>query len=286
MGTLRNDRYEKFCQDVVAGVPLADAYAQGGWTGGVTNAHVLRRRDDIDRRIGELQSEAAQLAKISAGYLQRQLLPLAESNIADMLEKDGEGRIKLRDPTTAPRHVTASIKSVTVSETGGLNFTLYDKVAAATTLLRSCGGLAPDKLLIDATVRGEDSLDREMTTFEKVNRFAFAARSMLQELEADKFARLHLAHALRGTADEFLIGADPADVATAEQLASDAAPPLERARAAVLSVAKAARTVKCDREALRFLISGTRLIVDAVERETAARAEPNGQLRLDVLPAN
>jgi hypothetical protein len=35
-----------------------DAYAHGGWTGGVTNAHALRRRNDIHRRVRELQAEA------------------------------------------------------------------------------------------------------------------------------------------------------------------------------------------------------------------------------------
>lgn len=146
MPQLRNRRHECFAREIAAMAPFASAYAAAGYGGDPRwfrfNASRLANKPDVKARIEELQAEFNASAAIHASYIQQKLLPLIESNVQDLYTVGADGQAKLRPISELPRLLAAAITSVKFNETGGVaEIKLTDKVAVATALLRSVGGL-------------------------------------------------------------------------------------------------------------------------------------------------
>jgi hypothetical protein len=149
MPKLRNRRRERFAIEVAAMTPLDRAYVAAGYTDSFWaryNASRLSNLREVAERIKELQAEFEERSQIRAEYIQRKLLPLVESNAADLFESQGdlfEGRERLKAITALPRDLAAAITKFKCDpETGRVTeVVLYSKIEAGNVLLRSVGGI-------------------------------------------------------------------------------------------------------------------------------------------------
>jgi hypothetical protein len=162
MPRLRNRRRERFAIEIAAMTPLARAYTEAGFKGGPCarpNASKLCRDPQVAARINELRDEFKERAEIHAEYLQRLLLPLAEANIVDFYEKGPDGKPCWRAVSDLPRELASAIAAVEYDENGVVKaLTFHNKISAATTLLRSVGGLV-DRAEVSGTKTGCRSLN-------------------------------------------------------------------------------------------------------------------------------
>jgi hypothetical protein len=216
------------------------------------------------------------LAGIHAGYLQMQLLPLAKSNIADLLEADDAGRLKVRDLTKVDRETTASIAGLKVDGDGSVSLKLWDKNAAVSTLLRSIGALAPDRLEITGTDGGPVEIAQDsLPELELMRRYAFLLYQTLNASQdgLDQDVRIRLARAVRSTADIFLKRAEANEDGAAVKLIETELPPEYRTRETLISAAKTARSLLGDAKHAAALASGLREIADALMADLSARAK-------------
>jgi hypothetical protein len=152
MGRLRNTKHERFAHAVAALVPLGTAYREAGFRGNERwhpyNGSRLANQPAVKERIEELRREfernCADGAIVHANYVRAQLLPLIETDGAELFEPDPEDPTKrrLRDICKLPKHLTKAISRVKLdAETGRPSeIVLFDKTTAAATLLRSLAG--------------------------------------------------------------------------------------------------------------------------------------------------
>jgi phage terminase small subunit len=146
-GMLTNRKHEIFAREIAAGEGLEASYLAAGYKPGRSarfNASRLRNRPDVRKRIEELLEQFNEQSALKLEYLQRQLLPVLQSNPQDLFER---GTTRLKTIAALPREVAAAIKSVKFDkQTGALvEITLADKIAAANVLLRSIGAIRDDQ---------------------------------------------------------------------------------------------------------------------------------------------
>lgn len=79
MPPLPNPRHERFAQELAKGKSLDDAYRLAGYRPARQNAHRLMTKDDMQRRVAELQGRGAAKAEITLASL------LAEAEEARLL---------------------------------------------------------------------------------------------------------------------------------------------------------------------------------------------------------
>lgn len=70
---LTNEKHERFCQALVGGETLAQAYVSAGYRPNEKNAARLKKNEGVAARIAELQSLAANVAILTAADIARQL---------------------------------------------------------------------------------------------------------------------------------------------------------------------------------------------------------------------
>jgi hypothetical protein len=145
MGRLRNVRHELFAIEVAAGTPVDRAYVAVGFKGGKwarPNGSKLAHKPHVGQRIAELQQQYAIDGGLQAAYIQQKLLPLIEADIRQLFEKDGEGKLRLRNLADLPDGIAAAITSVKVDESGEIReFKLASRIDAGRTLLQSIGAI-------------------------------------------------------------------------------------------------------------------------------------------------
>lgn len=73
MRPLANDKHERFCQAVLRGETLVQAYVSAGYKPSEKNAARLRKNEGVTARIAELQEKAADMAILTAADIARQL---------------------------------------------------------------------------------------------------------------------------------------------------------------------------------------------------------------------
>ncbi|RXH31998.1 terminase small subunit [Bradyrhizobium zhanjiangense] len=142
MGKLRNPKREMFAVEVAAMTPVDRAYLAAGYRSkpkwARPNGSKLAAVPEVAARISELRREFTASCALSVEYLQRQLLPAAEANVADFLSDDG----KVKALSALPREQTAAIAAVKFHENGAISeLKLIPKEAAVNTLLRSVGAI-------------------------------------------------------------------------------------------------------------------------------------------------
>jgi len=72
-GPIANDKHERFCQAILRGETLVQAYVSAGYKPSEKNAARLRKIEGVSVRIAELQEKAADIAVLTAADIARQL---------------------------------------------------------------------------------------------------------------------------------------------------------------------------------------------------------------------
>jgi hypothetical protein len=259
---------------------VARAYAEEGWIGGPTNAAALARRPQVKARIDELAGEAARLSGIKKAYLQRKLLPLAESNVADFLEADQRGQLRIKDLTKIDRQLTEAVASVKARE-GKVEFKLWDKNAAIANLLRSIpDGFAADRLELTGRDGEPIQVEQSVSENEPMRRAWLSAQLALEAVKDNPVTSAHTARMIRAHADRVLLELDPMDVAASEEIALEGVPAEERARNSLAALGRAIHDVWDDHAAMAFVGDALRKIPAALEAEEARRPA-QGELEID-----
>ncbi|MFK4871647.1 hypothetical protein [Novosphingobium sp. ZW T3_23] len=70
---LKNEKHERFCQALVRGETLAQAYVSAGYKPNEKNAARLKKNEGVALRIASLQEKAADVAVLTAADIARQL---------------------------------------------------------------------------------------------------------------------------------------------------------------------------------------------------------------------
>jgi len=77
MPVLENPRHERFAQELAKGKQAEDAYAIAGFKPHRQNAHRMMTKDDISRRVSELQERAATRTVVTVASITEDLLRIA-----------------------------------------------------------------------------------------------------------------------------------------------------------------------------------------------------------------
>jgi hypothetical protein len=157
MPKLKNRKRETFAIEVAAMTPLDRAYVLAGYSDtpwARYNASKLAHIAEVAARIDELQMQFAERSGIYAEYIQRKLLPVIEANVADLFEPrtnatgEADG-YRLKPISEMPRDLAAAISKIKCDpETGAVtDVSLYSKLEAGSTLLRSVGALKDEAVV-------------------------------------------------------------------------------------------------------------------------------------------
>ena len=151
---LKNCQHEKFAREIAAGASR-DRVAQSGQGPGKRKPkpHRSTPGDPRTHRVSarRVQSHGRSQARRPC---RRVCFGLRISNVIDFFETDLVGvsaappirpRLRLRDLTSLPRSVTASITELHIDEDGKLKLKTADKLHAIDSLIKTIGGFAPEK---------------------------------------------------------------------------------------------------------------------------------------------
>jgi phage terminase small subunit len=156
---LKNARHERFCQEVVKGKHIDEAYEVAGYAPSRSNAHTLRRKKHIQERLCELfekrdtidsvaTAKALEKLAITKEAILSELAKLAFANMADYMtvDLDGDPTLNFKDLT---RDQAAALTEVTVEsfrdgrtdsrQVRRVKFKLADKRAALVDLGKHFG---------------------------------------------------------------------------------------------------------------------------------------------------
>lgn len=115
MPTLANSRHELFCQEIVKGQPVFEAFRAAGYTSVKSAASNLMAREDIQGRIAELQGKAAKKAELSLTRTLEEIGKVAFANMADYMRVGSDGDPYL-DFSALTRDQAAALAEVTVED--------------------------------------------------------------------------------------------------------------------------------------------------------------------------
>jgi phage terminase small subunit len=123
---LKNERQERFCQEVVNGKSPENAHAIAGYARNRSNAHILRRKKHIQERISELfekrdtiettaTAKAIEKLAITKEAILSELAKIAFANMQDYMKvgPDGAPTLNFKDLT---RDQAAALVEITVEE--------------------------------------------------------------------------------------------------------------------------------------------------------------------------
>jgi phage terminase small subunit len=123
---LKNERQERFCQEVVNGKSPENAHAVAGYARNRSNAHILRRKKHIQERISELfekreaiettaTAKAIEKLAITKEAILAELAKIAFANMQDYMKvgPDGAPTLNFKDLT---RDQAAALVEITVEE--------------------------------------------------------------------------------------------------------------------------------------------------------------------------
>jgi phage terminase small subunit len=123
---LKNERQERFCQEVVNGKSPENAHAVAGYARNRSNAHILRRKKHIQERISELfekrdaiettaTAKAIEKLAITKEAILSELAKIAFANMQDYMKvgPDGAPTLNFKDLT---RDQAAALVEITVEE--------------------------------------------------------------------------------------------------------------------------------------------------------------------------
>ena len=157
---LKNARWERFAQGLAKGLTGDKAYEKAGYKRSRRNASRLRTNEDIQARVKEILSKAAERAEITIADVISELGLIGFSNMQDYINTTAEGDayINLSELT---RDQAAAISEVTVEDymdsrqedarqVKKMKFKLLDKRAALVDIGKHLGAFPVGGINIEA----------------------------------------------------------------------------------------------------------------------------------------
>jgi phage terminase small subunit len=188
MAPLKGTRHERFAQLLAGGRKQADAYLEAGFKcapkAAEASASRLRARPDVDARIREINSEAAERTTVQIVDCVAELAKLGFANVQRMQDLAFTGDVHSLDAVDA-----AALRSVTVEhytdgkgddarEVKRVKFEIHDKRGPLVDIIRQLGGFKGGKDGGDAAAAGGADRDGkqagDVTETELMRRIAFA----------------------------------------------------------------------------------------------------------------
>lgn len=115
MAALANAKHEAFAQALAKGLSASDAYVAAGYAESRSAASRLSTNVNIQARVGELLSRAAERAEIDVARVLKELVRLGLSDIREAFTPDGH----LKNPQAWGDDFAASVASVEVVTRAG-----------------------------------------------------------------------------------------------------------------------------------------------------------------------
>lgn len=170
------------------GYSWSQAMREAGYREGYIdkNAHLLKDRPDIKKRIDEQKAKFRQRIGLEAEDVINELTILGFSNIDDYLQVDKEGDVLLRGFKGISRTKLAAIESIKVNETRNKDdsrsytttqFKLHSKISAIDQLMKHLGLYEADN--------AQQHEKAELTDEEREEAIQYAEWRLLQEARKD-----------------------------------------------------------------------------------------------------
>jgi phage terminase small subunit len=180
MAVLKNQKWERFCQEIANGKTGDEAYVLAGYKENRHNASRLKTSETIAKRVDEILGKAANKVGISIERVLSELALIGFANMADYMRAGGDGDPYL-DFSKLTRAQAAALAEVTVEDfkegrgktvrdVRRIKFKLADKRAALIDIGRHLG-MFKDKIEVSGAVGIYDATklqhlsDAEITTF-------------------------------------------------------------------------------------------------------------------------
>lgn len=160
MPVLKNTRHELFAQELAQGKTATEAHVVAGYKGDRGNASALAARPDIQARVQQITTAAAEKAGVSVERVIAELAKIGFADIRKAVEWQGNltreednpdggdvlvvkhifsNHVRLIDSASLDDDTAAAIAEVRQSPTGGLSIKLHDKRGSLELLGRHLG---------------------------------------------------------------------------------------------------------------------------------------------------
>lgn len=149
MPILKNAKAERFAQAIFKGKTNNEAYVLAGYKPHPQNAHRMRNKDDVARRINELLVRSETLTNISVERIAQELARIGFSNVTDALSFTNKS-VRLKNSADLDDDVTAAIAEVQQTK-DGVKLKFHDKRGALTELAKY-KGMFKENINLNVTV--------------------------------------------------------------------------------------------------------------------------------------
>ena len=146
MPPLTNGKREKFACLLAEGVNVGAAYKQAGYTGGPSVASRLAKKEQIRKRMAEIQELAADETGVTVQMVIEELQRVAFSDMGDFVTWGPHG-MALADSAMLDADASRCVSEVSESITkdgGSQRFKLHDKIRALELLGKHLGAFKAD----------------------------------------------------------------------------------------------------------------------------------------------
>jgi phage terminase small subunit len=180
MPPLHNPRHEIFAQELAKGKSQGEAYALAGFKPSEQHACRLAKHGKVAARVSELHEAAAKRTGASIESVIAELLCIAEADIGEAVEWNGE-TVTVLDSKSLPQGVRRAISEVRKTR-DGVAIKFHSKTSALEMLGRYLG-MFRDR--VEHSGPGGGPIEtRELSPLEAGRRIAFALEKARRELES------------------------------------------------------------------------------------------------------
>jgi phage terminase small subunit len=174
---LSNPRYERFAQDLAAGIDINKAFEAAGFKPNKGNARALRAREEVAYRIKALLSArearheksiqiAVERTGISMGRVLEELAKIGFSDIRKAVSWQGN-EVTLTDSDQLDESTAGAISEVRKGKDGQVSIKLHDKRAALVDIGRHLG-MFKDKLELSGSIDLTKMTDEQLKALDGI----------------------------------------------------------------------------------------------------------------------
>ena len=162
MAPLPNTRHERFCQAIVEGKAVDEAYAFAGYARNYANAARLAKTSHVLTRIDELRTTIAYRHDMTADRLMGAYIEIVEFDPRSLFKWDKNGTCVVRASDELTPQVARMVESIEVKKDGSLKLKWAKRTDALDQIGRMIGAFK-DKLEVkDVTPREDDASNIEL----------------------------------------------------------------------------------------------------------------------------
>lgn len=186
MPAVADQRRELYAQGLAKGMTEDAAYEAAGFVPNRANASRCANRDDVKRRVAELQGRAAARVEMDLARTLREVARLAVCDIRQGFDDDG-ALLPLKDWPDDFAAAVASVQTSTVTDKDGNTTTRVDRLRfwnkgeALDKLMKHFSGYAPEKIAMTDT----EGQDIEADPLELARWVAFTLARAVQDRAAN-----------------------------------------------------------------------------------------------------